>query len=94
MATKVANPVSPEIEADPAKVRLYLPNEEKMVEGLGNVGPGKNVTLKIRGSVKSFNNMDYMEGADIEVTPTAVTIEAEEEVISLDDAIAAGQKKA
>ncbi|MFW5874797.1 MAG: hypothetical protein ACOCUC_01040 [bacterium] len=83
-----------EIEADPAKVRLYLPNDEKMIEGLGNVGPGKNVTMKIRGSVKSFNNMEYMEGADIEVEPTSVTIEADEEIISLDDAIEAGQKKA
>lgn len=82
-----------EIEAaDPPKMRLYLPNAEKMVEGVHNVGIGKKVSLEIRGEVRSFNDIAYMEGADIEVKPSAVTIKTDEEEISLDDAISAAEE--
>lgn len=80
---------APEVGADarPASARVYLPDKKNMAEGLENVGPGKIVRMVITGTVQSFTSWEWDSGAEIDVSPTAISIETDEENITLDDAI-------
>lgn len=86
---KVAN----EMPADPARMTLYLPAGDEMTEGLENVGPGKEVTVTLKGKVASYNNMEYEPGARLEVEPSSVKLTTGDEEITLNDAIEQAEDK-
>jgi hypothetical protein len=77
---------------EPSRVIIYLNKEEQAVEGLADIGLGKEVTVTIKGTVKSLDNREWMDGVDITITPSAVQISADDKVITLDDAIAGAQR--
>ena len=89
--TKKGQPEMIEMPVDPARAFVHLPGGEKAAEGLENVGLGKRVTLTIKGEVTNLSKDSYDTGARIEVTPERVSVETEDEEISLDDAIAASE---
>jgi len=85
---------TPDEEQRPANVRVYLPNKDKVIEGFSEIGPGKDVTLTIKGKVRSFSDWSFENGVDFEVTPDSVSVSTEDQVVSLDDAINESQKTA
>lgn len=84
-----------EYEGPPSSVRVFCRNASEMIDGLEDAGPGKKVTLKVRGEISSFGRDDYLDppGASLELSPEKISIEIEDEVVSLDDAISVTRKK-
>lgn len=85
--SKNADAAMAEVPPEPARAFISLPDSEKMAEGLENVGLGKKVKMTIHGEVTSLNQDSYLMGARMELEPSSVSVETDDEVISLDDAI-------
>ena len=88
---KTEKPAMVEMPLEPASANLVLPDKQKLSGELENVGIGKLVDVRIRGKVRAYTSYDFDTSCRIEIEPTSIVLETEDEEITLDDAISGSQ---